>query len=480
MKKLLFTTAILFSVLTGFAQKTDELNSKVSDSKVIPPSIIDKVSGDYYDYTKTEKPERPYMHAYDKTLTMKMYLASKGNDRSYVQITFEQALQKIIQADNLTRGIPKIVYLVGWQYFGHDDKYPAWFEVNKALKRPQDKTALESFLWLKNEAQKYNTTISVHINMTDALTDSPLWDKYYNNGYIIRDANGPIDVSGTPGYHSYRIIYTREWADGYAQQRIDSIINMLQLQSAGTVHLDAFFPYSCEYYGTTQVQETQTMRKIFRYWRDKGIDVTSEQQARNRPDPFIGLQPMAWWFDLTREQQTTIHQQLACGGMPFEPNDSITGFLFGQSMHGEDIFGLDNFIPEFKKQFCTTTLQMVYQNTRQFMSYDSIANTTTYTGGLVINAKDVTVKENGRLLRTGNDVFIPAAWKSNKEIIAFSEKGYTAKEWNLPPEWLCVKAVETYSITDKGLIRKAKLPVRNGKITLSLGAMEEVLVQPVR
>ena len=58
--------------------------------------------------------------------------------------------------DKRTVGIPKIVYLVGWQYNGHDSKYPAWFEVNERLKRPEDKTALESLKWLMKEA----TTVS--------------------------------------------------------------------------------------------------------------------------------------------------------------------------------------------------------------------------------------------------------------------------------------------------------------------------------
>jgi hypothetical protein len=46
--------------------------------------------------------------------------------------------------DHLTLGLPKIVYLVGWQFSGHDSKYPSWGVVNESLKRPQDATALGS------------------------------------------------------------------------------------------------------------------------------------------------------------------------------------------------------------------------------------------------------------------------------------------------------------------------------------------------
>ncbi|MGH2565171.1 MAG: endo-alpha-N-acetylgalactosaminidase family protein, partial [Ginsengibacter sp.] len=296
-------------------------------------------SGEYYDYTKTYAPERLYMHNYGKTLTIKMFLAHpdrKGGSK--VLINCEQALQNIQEVDAITRGIPKIVYLVGWQYNGHDDKYPAWDEVNAALRRPEDATALDSFLWLKREARKYNTTISVHINMTDSYTNSPLWETYTNNNLIARNADGSfLQIGRYNGISSYEVCYTREWDSGFAQKRIDDIVNMLQLRSAGPVHIDAFFPRASEYFGITREMETRAMRKIYRYWRDEGIDVTSEEQARMRPDPFIGLQPMAWWFDLSRKQQTTIHQNLACGGMPYQPNDSTNGFLFGQSMHGEDL-----------------------------------------------------------------------------------------------------------------------------------------------
>jgi len=35
-------------------------------------------------------------------------------------------LDRIRVIDALTRGIPKIMYLVGWQFQGHDSKYPSW------------------------------------------------------------------------------------------------------------------------------------------------------------------------------------------------------------------------------------------------------------------------------------------------------------------------------------------------------------------
>ena len=60
----------------------------------------------------------------------------KDNGESKVYCTIDEALEIIKKVDNLTLGIPKIIYLVGWQYNGHDSKYPAWFGGNETIPTP--------------------------------------------------------------------------------------------------------------------------------------------------------------------------------------------------------------------------------------------------------------------------------------------------------------------------------------------------------
>ena len=203
-------------------------------------------------------------------------------DRVYLK--FEEVLEVIRKMDNLTLGLPKIVYLVGWQYNGHDSKYPAWGEVNGHLKRDQDQTALESLKWLMKEAKKYHTTISLHINMIDAFEESPQWDEYLRKDIIAKDSQGiPIPGEVFAGMQSFQISYAREWELGLAQKRIDGLLDLLpELKDAGTIHIDAFHsmrpsgvgePIS-PYLDYTIENEIETQRKIFRYWQSKGIDVT--------------------------------------------------------------------------------------------------------------------------------------------------------------------------------------------------------------
>ena len=102
----------------------------------LPEQTEADVSGEYYDWTKTKQPERPWILPYHQTLVMKIFLAEKqANDGCKVFLTFEQALEVIKRLDTITLGIPKIVYLVGWQHNGHDSKYPDWSVVNPRLKR---------------------------------------------------------------------------------------------------------------------------------------------------------------------------------------------------------------------------------------------------------------------------------------------------------------------------------------------------------
>ena len=81
--------------------------------------------------------QKKFNFDYSKTLWMKMFLAKPDWEKktSEVLINFEQALEIIRMMDNITQGIQKIVYLVGWQGLGHDDCYPEMEIINPYLMR---------------------------------------------------------------------------------------------------------------------------------------------------------------------------------------------------------------------------------------------------------------------------------------------------------------------------------------------------------
>jgi len=428
------------------------------------------------------KPERPWNFPYHQTLVIKLFLAQKlPPSGCRIYLTFEQALDAIRRIDNLTRTIPKIVYVVGWQFDGHDSKYPSWAEVNQRLKRPQDSTALDSLKWLMREGARYHSTVSLHINMMDAYKDSPLWDTYVRNDLLCKEKDGSLKRGGIwDGQQAYLVNYTNEWNAGFAQKRIDTLLNLLPLQKAGTIHIDAFHSVESPGHGMTSEDAAKTQRKIFRYWKDKGVDVTSEMVYH--PDHFIGLQAMAWNFQFTLREYMDIPASLFCGGT----DSGEGGKLFGTSTGAEARVRED---PErmagFLQDFCLQTLPWHYLNRhdRQRLLLAPEMSEAKFSDGLVVRLyrdKRYLIEHNGRLLRDGDDVCVPALWLKSKELIAFSADGYERKTWQLPPDWQEEKQVTVSEITMTGNQKPGDLTTDGRTLTLSLRAGQAVSINPAR
>jgi hypothetical protein len=390
--------------------------------------------------------------------------------------------------------MPKIVYLVGWQYNGHDSKYPAWFGGNEKLKRAQDANSLESLKWLMKEAEKYNTTVSVHLNMFDAYEDSPLWDLYVKNNIIARNADGSL----RQGEWGYPISYAQEWKTGFAQKRIDSICKLLPLQKAGTVHIDAFHSWPpipvldssgnyvldfskgpiSPYLNFTVDDETEAQRNIFRYWASKGIDVSSEGVDFLRETSFEGYQPMAWWFGGEMDNYLKWPASFYCGGM----DRGEWGKLFGTSMHGEELVKKDwKTLPGFREEFCLKTAvwfwlnrltRLYVVNNKEFKSVQFSDSVKTFLSKdqYKITWCNATVLEN-------NDLLIPALWINNRSLITYSKSGYENKWWDLPKGWEKLKKIRISRVDMEGKTVLGVKEINSGKVLLSVGKDEMLLLE---
>ena len=471
----------------GYEFKVENLSSNPGAGAPGEPVAGAGISGGYYDWTVTGQPERPYMLSYHDKLMMKFLLATKdGSGGTYVRMNFEDVLENIKVIDELTRGMEKIVYLVGWQYEGHDSKYPAMAEFNTALKRDCDASAKESYLWLQAEARKYNTYISAHINLNDAYEDSPLYMYYLNNDMLLRWNDGTLVTSQSGGH---KILMTKEWNAGWLQKRIDDVIELLNLKDSPSVHLDVFLPVASPFHGISADQELETLRKVARYWRERGVDITVEtwHNLGQRPDPMFGLIPAVWWNDMSKDELASIPPSLATGSRIFpgwDYYDTYPGpkeiqdmvFLFGENVHGEDIVGKSTDFDVFKYRFCISALPYVYFSAHSVLAYDKVQNIVTYSDGLVADAGNRLVTENGRLLRDGNDMLFPAIWRSDrKELIAYSESGYNSREWTLPDDWAGVSMVKhsffVYTVVMPGLDRASQRKGTQNKESISILAI---------
>lgn len=445
----------------------------------------------------------PFYRDYHQALVLKLFLGMEGepverlaSDPTFrkgheVFCTFEEALEVIRKTDNLTRGIPKIIYLVGWQKGGHDHGYPAWSEVNPRLKRSQDATPLASLRWLIREGRKFNTTVSLHLNMVDAYRHSPLWDEYVAQDCFAKDESGNLLVAGiqVKGDDMYNVVYPNEWAAGLAQRRMDALIKMIpELKVGHTIHIDVFIanrdggkslsPWHAkpENGGLTPEKYVETQRQIFHYWRDRGFDVTGEGTGWAHPpgEHFVGLQPMSWWYSWNPME---VPESLGARGRTDRDGDG--DFRFGSSMHGEEIWKADkDTLPGFLGMFCRTTLPWYYLGRLDRLKVD--AGAVHYSGGVIARTEDgkKIIRKGPFLLRENDNLFVPALWNP-KEIVAYSRQGYTHKSWQVPADWASVKQVTVQNITLQGLASdKTTVPVINGALRLTLKADQAVSIVP--
>ena len=445
----------------------------------------------------TEIVVRPFYCEYHQTLSLKFFLGMKNHFGPGVQteniqdvnLTFEDALEVIKKTDRLTRGIPKIVYLVGWQFDGHDYGYPSWSEVNERLKRSVDATALDSLRWLIREGRNYNTIVSLHINMNDAKRSSPLFDTYMKEELFARREDGThycsTFISEPPPTGLYSVSPTREWQSGYARKRIDGLLEMIpELVEGGTIHIDNWQtvrtedgkrgPYS-PYHGITVEQDEETQREIFRYWRKKGLDVTSEGSMHARTEPKIGLQPMTW-HDLQDIDQLEIPACLYTGGR----NDRLGGDpRFGDSMHAEELgYNDPENLSRFLDEFCTTTLPWYFLNRFERLGIEN--DVVFYSDGVTAGFEKgrAFIRRANVAYRDGDNLFVPALWKNHREIIAYSARS-SYRQWNLPEDWKDVEKVDTYEIRLNGLRPiETNIGVNDDRLALSLKPGQALVIVP--
>lgn len=445
---------------------------------------------------------------YSKMLITKLFLCQaeyngdflgkckiRDNGEKTVYLTINQAYELIKGMDRITLGIPKVVYLVGWQYNGHDSKYPAFFEGNEAVKRPEDEDALQSIRWLMEAAKEYNTTVSLHINMFDAFDDSPLFEKYRDANVLARKKDGSLMNSEW----GYKVCYPAEWEKGLAQERIDKLCSLLPIAEAGTIHIDAFHqtapvpfinkegeyqvglvsPIS-PWHGYTAEQDMEARANIVKYFDSKGIDVTTEGVWNMAiGDITEGYFPMYYHFgseEMSLSLTATQANGVNCGVR-----------AFGNNINGEQTFknaeSTEAGFEEFKKGFCQKNLICQYLNTfgRKALIKDEHDNSIgVFEDGVRTKYEDeedmMSVAKNGIILASDSDVFLPAVWLGNENIVAFSENGYTDKTWTLPAGVTLPRDVRAWTITQDGRTEFTDFKIKGRKVTLTLAPGQMVLI----
>lgn len=440
-----------------------------------------------------------FNYDYSKCMVMKLGMAhpeKKIPNKSHVKLTFSDALEYIKKIDNITQGITKIYYLVGWQYLGHDDKYPDFFEVNEALKRPEDKTAYDSFKWFCEEAKKYHSVISVHINFNDAYDNAPSFGEFVKNNALIRKKNGKIDpIENYNGRKCYKTCLKAYWETGLFKKMFDRFIETFPfIAETGTIHVDNFQCYK-NYAPYISIREMQDARReMIKYVHNKGIDITSEftykenDSLPNKPifglprDHFrketmdtVGLIPLSWWcYRMTEKELVETPPSVYCGGEFREKK--YNKLLYG-NMHGEDIVTKENnnWAEDFIYRFATYQVPCHFLNSHKRLAINGKGSNLSciFSDGIVSYAKGEKITLNNKLIKDGDTLFLPFVHKE-KQYIAYSVKG-DIRIWDIPEKNL--KSAKIYRISENGNKLIKEIEILNNKIELFIKPKTALLIK---
>ncbi len=381
---------------------------------------------------------------------------------------------------NITDGIPQIIYLVGWQYDGHDTGYPAFDQLNHRMGTSEELYALSSY------CDSIESVLSIHCNMDDA---------YKGNKYFTPEIMGS-DFDGSPifweifGDSAFHISHYKDVKTGSIFKRLEELFSIFPIKRS--IHFDAMRVTNCnpeweeEKIGVIEEYELG-LKPIIQWFNERGVQVTTETQNGNP----IDLSPLAcgiWTkFWLTPEYRLIYHRKLVGGGLPefMAPleyssglGNSITqdftyipykGHLDYQTnrAHMKEIIYLSSILYHF---FLTKEMIEVNWDTNNgyFARYsdDVIATFDGPTGHLKVTWKDLTIAE-------GADRFVPI----HGGIYAFSKNG-ADREWTLPEDFRN-KNLAVWELTATGKRKFTPWSVNGNAIRLKLAAGQSVKVETI-
>ena len=378
---------------------------------------------------------KKFNYDYSRTMMMKIGVAVPDNKGgSKVINTFDEILEIIKRTDIITAGAPKIIYLVGWQYLGHDDRYPEFFEVNRfAAGTETAEEAREKLIWLIREAKKYHTVVSLHVNFSDAYEESGLWEEYIKNGLIVKNFKGEPKVTGVwNSRKAYQVLFSREYESGYFQRRADRLLSLLPFDEIGTLHADAFFVNYGK--GVSIRREKKYRRRMIEYFAERGVDITSEFIYRERAfglrsqwgkSDIIGYIPAVWNLRMTQKDFLRYPPSLLAGGRLTKGLQWDMGLekLFYGNIHGEDIFGKENWEKQLLKEFALVNVPYFYLNSFERKRVTGLFSNRTahFSQDVKSYIKDEKITKDNEILKEKGTFCLPAVWLRDT-LFAYSDK----------------------------------------------------------
>lgn len=361
---------------------------------------------------------------YHETIIYKLYL--DDINKSSPLLTFADCLGVIKQIHNVSGGLKQIVYLVGWQYKGHDTGFPNHTEINERVGN------MEDLRKLIDDAKEYNCTVSLHVNFDDSYEQYP----EYNKELLSRGPDGKPYIwflnSNISNLNVYSISHTLQVETGYAKDRMERLLALVPIEES--IHFDAHRPYNEVWLpdGThidAECEVQKGMIPIKKMFLEKGIDITNEGCGDD------GIYSWGWHMP---EWQLAYITVMCHGRVQGVNRKGFEGEALGRSLIR------DEFIPEpydnIVKNFYLHWMYARILFRKKMVDYQIGAWTQTIEAWYEHNTwvrsgysqEDLKADYEGIPIARGTDRFLP--WRDNV-IYAYSLK-VGMKEWKLPASWV--------------------------------------------
>ena len=371
-----------------------------------------------------------------------------------VKTTFKQAEEIVKAISNVTDGLPQIIYLVGWQYTGHDTGYPSMDKVNERIGGEQ---ALRDLVRAGKE--RYNAIVSYHANIDDAYKENKGWD----DGIMANRAG----ICHTKDTESWKIF-----------ERLKAMMDVVPVEK--TFHFDNMRitnnDAARDPEGIGILEELECgLKPVMAFLRDKGITVTTEGQ-NGIPVDCTQIVNGFWHADLPLPAYQIWHRKLIGGGIgrrdagpsrmdcgigtsihqdfSYEPWEKLTVSFRNDWDEIVKRIYLGTLLYHFYLEHEMTALETTADGIRIRFS-DEVSTSIGKDGSLRVTWGNVVVAEN-------DDRFVPRG----DAIYTYSLKG-SEREWVLPKD-LHGKTLEAFVLGKEGRVSKFPITVKDSAVRLKL------------
>ena len=216
---------------------------------------------------KVDAVPNPY---YENKTFVRAFLARKGSTAE--NLSFRDELERIKQFAAQTDSAACIIYLLGWQYTGHDSGYPSVDKVNESL------GGYKELVNLITEAKKLNVNVSFYDNYDDSYPTHPGWDP----DVICRDPQGNLMLGGAwDGEQSY-LISSYKYAMKSGLNRISYTLKTYPVEKAYFIDVLAGGYHGGRKYDFNPASPAGAQKnfegklKIIEAFNKRGLDVATE------------------------------------------------------------------------------------------------------------------------------------------------------------------------------------------------------------